>query len=303
MENGSAEAIAMDATEILDQFTHSEGLPTEALEAAGAQRAEMLPRFLAAAEDYLSREPAARTQPTPLFFIFHLLGEWRERTAYRSLSALLRCPEAEAVLGDAITTTCHRVVASVFDGDPQPLYDIILDPDADEFVRAAMFETLAMVTLRGELDRGVAARFLRDAYNDLRPQRESYVWAGWESAIALLGLAELKVLVKRAFDRRFIDPQILSFDEFEKDLRRGIAQTGHPWHPHDRYYELFGETVEELSGWCYLPENNQGGEEWQDEGELDWLLSEPYQNPLRGVGRNDPCPCGSGKKFKKCCLT
>ncbi len=20
------------------------------------------------------------------------------------------------------------------------------------------------------------------------------------------------------------------------------------------------------------------------------------------IGRNDPCPCGSGKKFKKCCL-
>ena len=25
-------------------------------------------------------------------------------------------------------------------------------------------------------------------------------------------------------------------------------------------------------------------------------------NPLRDVGRNDPCPCGSGSKFKKCCL-
>jgi len=23
--------------------------------------------------------------------------------------------------------------------------------------------------------------------------------------------------------------------------------------------------------------------------------------PLR-VGRNEPCPCGSGKKYKKCCL-
>jgi preprotein translocase subunit SecA len=22
---------------------------------------------------------------------------------------------------------------------------------------------------------------------------------------------------------------------------------------------------------------------------------------LKNVGRNDPCPCGSGKKFKKCC--
>ncbi|QVL57350.1 MAG: SEC-C domain-containing protein [Simkaniaceae bacterium] len=22
---------------------------------------------------------------------------------------------------------------------------------------------------------------------------------------------------------------------------------------------------------------------------------------MKEVGRNDPCPCGSGKKFKKCC--
>lgn len=29
---------------------------------------------------------------------------------------------------------------------------------------------------------------------------------------------------------------------------------------------------------------------------------ETAENPYRDVGRNDPCPCGSGKKFKKCCL-
>lgn len=27
---------------------------------------------------------------------------------------------------------------------------------------------------------------------------------------------------------------------------------------------------------------------------------EPARNPLKDVGRNDPCPCGSGKKYKKC---
>lgn len=27
---------------------------------------------------------------------------------------------------------------------------------------------------------------------------------------------------------------------------------------------------------------------------------EPVRNPLKDVGRNDPCPCGSGAKFKKC---
>lgn len=27
-----------------------------------------------------------------------------------------------------------------------------------------------------------------------------------------------------------------------------------------------------------------------------------YQRAAPKVGRNDACPCGSGKKFKKCCL-
>ena len=26
-----------------------------------------------------------------------------------------------------------------------------------------------------------------------------------------------------------------------------------------------------------------------------------YRRPEPKVGRNDPCPCGSGKKYKKCC--
>jgi preprotein translocase subunit SecA len=27
----------------------------------------------------------------------------------------------------------------------------------------------------------------------------------------------------------------------------------------------------------------------------------PLKRELPKVGRNDPCPCGSGKKFKQCC--
>jgi uncharacterized protein YecA (UPF0149 family) len=41
------------------------------------------------------------------------------------------------------------------------------------------------------------------------------------------------------------------------------------------------------------------------EQELDVLdpgktINVPYIAPPK-VGRNDPCPCGSGKKYKKCC--
>ncbi len=28
----------------------------------------------------------------------------------------------------------------------------------------------------------------------------------------------------------------------------------------------------------------------------------PFQRVTKKVGRNEPCPCGSGKKYKKCCL-
>lgn len=34
-----------------------------------------------------------------------------------------------------------------------------------------------------------------------------------------------------------------------------------------------------------------------------WLASELASDYEGKVGRNDPCPCGSGKKFKKCCGT
>jgi len=46
--------------------------------------------------------------------------------------------------------------------------------------------------------------------------------------------------------------------------------------------------VKESGQWFYLS-GEMIGEVGQGEGNVD------------KVGRNDPCPCGSGKKFKKCC--
>lgn len=32
------------------------------------------------------------------------------------------------------------------------------------------------------------------------------------------------------------------------------------------------------------------------------VRGETYQKNYTDVGRNEPCPCGSGRKFKKCCM-
>ena len=64
-------------------------------------------------------------------------------------------------------------------------------------------------------------------------------------------------------------------------------------------FAAFEDTIEELSSRYAFSADD-------DEAEDDWApasgASEPAINPFKGVGRNDPCPCGSGKKFKKCCL-
>jgi len=48
----------------------------------------------------------------------------------------------------------------------------------------------------------------------------------------------------------------------------------------------------------------EGEEEWLDDSDED-VYYKPVKTVVREgpkVGRNDPCPCGSGKKYKKCCL-
>jgi hypothetical protein len=131
-------------------------------------------------------------------------------------------------------------------------------------------------------------------------------------------LVELAPLVKQAFEQKFIDPETMDFGDFETQLRDALD--GRPpftWYG-EREFELFGDTVEELSKparpdaevdpdedldeevdtW----EARERRERFSDERVL-WGPSEgPAVNPYKGVGRNDPCPCGSGKKFKKCCL-
>jgi len=43
----------------------------------------------------------------------------------------------------------------------------------------------------------------------------------------------------------------------------------------------------------HLPESGK----WDDE-----YPQLPYVKESPDIGRNDPCPCGSGKKYKKCCM-
>lgn len=300
----------MDIERILHELTHYKRLPVEAIRAADADRASVVPAFLQAVERYVAASPEERAKPSPLFFIFHMLGSWREKSAYRPLARLLALPpdEIDDVIGGAITESTHRVMAAVFDGDPQPLYDVILNENADEFVRSRMLETLAMAALREEVARTEVAEFLRFCFPKLQAEPGCFVWNGWQSSVAFLGLEEMAPLVQQAFDEQWIDPSWMELKHFLEDLRLAVDQPGACREGSRREYDLFGDTIEELSTWYrfsakYEEDKSRAATAKESRKAPLWSAAEGRAiNPFRNVGRNDPCPCGSGRKFKKCCL-
>ena len=55
------------------------------------------------------------------------------------------------------------------------------------------------------------------------------------------------------------------------------------------------------SEWMSMPRNAFDGKTPSDMLSATQVKVETVRHQNPRVGRNDPCPCGSGKKFKKCC--
>ncbi len=66
---------------------------------------------------------------------------------------------------------------------------------------------------------------------------------------------------------------------------------------------LYKNMVDAKADWLYgLPQwNDIFTEEEQKALYLEQKKSNTVVNATKKVGRNDPCPCGSGKKYKFCC--
>ena len=63
-----------------------------------------------------------------------------------------------------------------------------------------------------------------------------------------------------------------------------------------QFYPLIDDVEKEIAWWACFEENKK--RKWN----LPKVRFVPPPAKARiKVGRNDPCPCGSGKKFKRCC--
>lgn len=76
---------------------------------------------------------------------------------------------------------------------------------------------------------------------------------------------------------------------------------GDPW----KFY-LPGEIEARTQRWAEEDakrDAREDADDWEEDfGYEEMFHPDTYVRPEPKIGRNDPCPCGSGKKYKKCCL-
>ncbi|WP_343716840.1 DUF1186 domain-containing protein [Inquilinus sp.] len=299
-------------------------LPVDAMNWALDHWEEAGPRFIELVERYADGNDRSEDIETVLFFVIHLLGERMETRAFPVLCRLARNREAmDRILGEAITETFDRILIGTYDGDLAPLKAVIEDAAAGEFVREAAFEALAYHCRMGAISDEEMKAYLLHLAEHMQPRDDNAVWIGWTTAVSSLGYEDLAPTAERLIND-FLEPvAMMDVDDFRDDLRRTLDDP-------DRMAGFiagrlmpFMDTVGTLSTWYSFSEEyrvrharGELDEEFDDlDEELDDLddplvprgwpsiaYGEPAINPARDVGRNDPCPCGSGKKYKKCCL-
>lgn len=244
-----------------------------------------------------------------------IVGGRRDPLGFEPLLRLLRRPqdEVEQLLGDAVSGHLPRIAAGVFNGDMDALFDAIADLQLEETIRDSLLAAAAFLTWDDRIERERMIAFLRRFDAERLAPDDDLVWVSWANAVALLGLRELEPTVLAAWDRGSIPGAILGRDEFIEELERAAQAPDDIQRFKDSLLGYIDDVIVALKDHM-LVEDLDDDEDVPDWDVLDDLRTtsderfplslpgEPAVNPWRHVGRNDPCPCGSGKKAKRCCL-
>ena len=234
-------------------------------------------------------------------FALHLMAQKREVRAFPLVCALAQSPEGlAAILGDTMAWTGSAILISLFDGDAKALRSIIEPPCADGLLGVCAFEAMAFLTAQGKIPRTDTREFLIR----LHEESEDYLdlealWDAWAMTVAILGFDDLMPRVRAAYKRIAVADDVGDISDIEDLLRLSLEDpmagfSREDVGPIDDAMEALHRIADE-SG-----EAEEGGDISNDAaGSRNETPA--AKNAFREVGRNDPCPCGSGKKFKKCC--
>jgi len=291
---------------ICPQLEHFSGQrPLAALELADRHRDEIAPHLIAELQRVAADPSVARGDGYVLhLFAMLLLARWRDSRAYRPLAQLGQLDQAtlDQVFGQLVHDRYGRALASCCDGDIAPLTGLADDTEASTWARAAALEALTVAALEGRAPRTTVIDFLADfgaRQADMLRDKPN-LGADLEildilvAHLADLGAAEQMPAIREWFAAGLVDESYAEPADIEADIRRPVADCLATLR--QRGLGLIDDVARETDDWpalfqtpaLELPPIPLGA------------IREPIVREGAKVGRNDPCPCGSGRKYKKC---
>lgn len=305
----------MTFDEIIGQFADSDTVPEAAIRAALAEPGPFVEQAMALIDRVVEGRAAARER-RGMCVLAHVLGEIGDTRALHPLLRVLATSEdtIEELFGDAITVSMGRILISLTGDDHAALEALMLDTRVEQFARNACFQAWTHAALTGRIDRDKAHEFLETYPSRLRLKRGDYGLSSWTEAVTALRFADLEPVARRHLPVRIPGRPLwkqppTTYEDFEALLAKTEFDPD-GW-TSDRHLQPFESTIGELSSWYGYSEEfrrKRAEDKAREALEPDFTLEDRFGepdvafNPYRDVGRNDPCPCGSGKKYKKCCL-
>ncbi len=190
---------------------------------------------------------------------------------------------------DLVVETLPFYFANVGELAIRPLIEIVNDPEEEGDGRASAVDCLTEIAeAHPELKKEIV-RVFETAL--IRAEDEPALNSQLVMGLLDCGSKESSELIFDAFRKHLIDPGLISIEETE--LHLGFKAVP----------PIDGQEISKAFGYDTLDEY---GDDILNEDESD-VISDPDSEPQTPyvaelkVGRNDPCPCGSGKKYKKCC--
>jgi len=272
---------------VLEALEHNTGrFPRQAFEAATARRREITPHLLEIVEECTSSIDRLVTDKTYMghIYAFYLLAQFREHRAYPLIVDFFSIPGDMVVdvTGDVVTEDLGRILASVSGGDREPMEFLVENPETNEYVRLAAMTGMLCLFVEGLTPREELIAYFRDLFRGALQDDHRFVWGGVVSAGTDLYPEELMPDIRRAFAAGLVDETYIDLPWVESVLARGKDECLARLSSNPRY-RLLSDAIDAMQWWACFD-------------------SPPPSEPQKKVGRNDPCPCGSGRKYKHCCL-
>ena len=314
-QEGCTKGLTMDVEEILTELKCNRGtFPRKALESAVANRDAMIPELLAVLERAAGNIEDLLAQPEYMLHIYamFLLAQFREPLAYPLIAQFFSAP-GEVVhdaTGDVVTEDLPRILASVANGDISLIRSLIENENVNGYVRDAALRALVTLVACGETPREEVIAYFHELFNGRIIRKYSQVWNGLVSCSSDLYPEELYRDIEQCYEDDLVDSFFITIENVKDVLGQGKEHALDKL-KNDRSYSLVTDTVRDMEWWtCFQPEKEFRRPTKLINQRLSKLLqgasipAVQKVEPMRSqkIGRNQPCPCGSGKKYKKCCL-